>query len=109
MDITGSPACIVAADAADGGDQTPHLSTFSIFHKFQCALATYVQTMEVRDKRYVFAKMRDLPDVQPSSFLPKYGVTVGEFTTMTVLTPVARKSSSSTTSAPSEVRPSPGK
>jgi hypothetical protein len=60
---------------------------FGIHHAFNVACGQYVEGMQVRDKRCIYGTMRKEPPVHPDSFLPKYGMTVGEFTTFNVLAP----------------------
>lgn len=69
----------------------PSLTTYGIHHEFLAAFAQYVQSLQVRDKRSIYATMRADPPVTPNSFLPAYGTTVGEFTTFVVLSPAGRK------------------
>ena len=75
-------------------DEDLQTTTFSIHYAFQAALAAHVHGLQVKDKRSIFATMRRPPPVQPDSFLPHFGMTVGEFSTFNVLAPGVRKSSS---------------
>jgi len=70
-------------------------TTFAIHYDFQRALADHVHGLQVKDKRAIFATMRKAPKVQPDSFLPTFGMTVGEFATFNILAPGVRKPSGS--------------
>lgn len=48
------------------------------------ALSMYIQNMKVREKRHVFHIMRG-PGVTHDTFMPQYGITVGEFATWQIL------------------------
>ena len=95
QDTTAAAAASAAAAAAAGEAESAcaPATTFAIHFEFQRALADHVHALQVKDKRAIFATMRKAPKVQPDSFLPGFGMTVGEFATFNVLAPGVRKPS----------------
>ena len=68
-------------------DAVARPSTFAIHAEFMEAQARHALCMPVRHKRAMFALMRAQPPVEPHSFFPKHGATVGELATLHVLVP----------------------
>ena len=62
---------------------------YPVWKKYQCVYAS-VSRMTVRDKRRVFALMRE-EHVDCDTFLTEHGVTMGEFSMMHLLADHARK------------------
>ena len=58
--------------------------TFAPNHEYNLALAAVVADMSVRDKREIFAAMRQ-PNITPNTFLPRHGISIAELTVMQVL------------------------
>ena len=75
------------AGTANGSTNTSRPTNLGIYFTFIRACASSVGRMQVRHKRRIYNNMRKPPDMHPDSFLPKYGLTVGEFSTFDVLAP----------------------
>ena len=59
-------------------------STWACLHRYNCATYKLVQGLEVRDKRGMYAHMRE-GRPSPDMFFPEHGVSAGEFTVFKVL------------------------
>ncbi len=78
MDVTESPAVDTLA---------PKVCTvFGIHHGFVMQMAQYVETTGMGAKRCMFSAMRRQPEASADTFLPRYGLTVGEFASLLVMT-----------------------
>ncbi len=74
----------------------PPPTTYAIHHAFETVCAAAIGTMQVRDKRCIYNSMRRAPPMTVDSFLPVYGVTVGEFSVFNVLASTALAASTPT-------------
>jgi hypothetical protein len=86
--VPGPPAAPAVGTGPDAEDTAPvsvPVTTFGIFHQFMQALQQHVAGVQMGGKRCIYAVMRRGPDVGPDAFLPKYGITVGEFAALKVL------------------------
>lgn len=63
----------------------PPPTIYAIHHGFATVCACAIGNMKVRDKRCIYNSMRRAPPMTVDSFLPVYGVTVGEFSVFNVL------------------------
>jgi hypothetical protein len=66
-------------------------SAFAPAHWYNVAMAKYIHTLRVRDKRNIYVAMRQKPLVTADTFLPKFGVVIGEFAGWQVLNDKPRK------------------
>jgi hypothetical protein len=73
--------------------------TFAPYYEYTQALDARVREIGVRIKREIFAAMRQA-SVTPDTFLPKLGITMGEFTVWQVLLENPRLASARATASP---------
>lgn len=50
-----------------------------------CVLDLHVEALRVKDKRFIFQKMRTDPEMDHDTYLPAYGITAGEYAVWQVL------------------------
>jgi hypothetical protein len=80
-----------ADDDMDGcapalSDAAPAPTTvFGIYHGFMTRVADHVLSTGMGDKRCMYGAMRRDPPASPDTFLPKFGLTVGEIASLLVL------------------------
>ena len=74
----------VNSSAGDAASVVRRPSTYACLHRFNQCLYQLVQDLEVRDKRGMYAHMRE---GRPSGdlFFPVYGLSAGEFAVFKVL------------------------
>lgn len=78
----GAAAAVADADAAD---DSPHgLSQYPTWKK-TCCVRSAVLRMSVREKRRIFAMMRENPEYNEDSLLVEFGITLGDFCLMHIL------------------------
>lgn len=75
--------------------------TFAPNHEYNRAIAELVAGMSVRDKREIFAAMRQ-PNIAPDTFLPRHGISVAELTVMQVLSERPRPANGSAAASKSK-------
>ena len=60
-------------------------TVYGIYHGFLTQVADHVLSTGMGDKRCIYGAMRRDPPASPDTFLPKFGLTVGEIASLLVL------------------------
>ena len=55
------------------------------------SLFAFVKNMQVKDKRCLFTVLRNYDDIGVDTFLPAYGISMGDFCTFQILTEHSRR------------------
>jgi hypothetical protein len=88
MDFTpsGPPASDTSASELSGAELPAGSPTvYGIYHGFLTQVADHVMSTGMGDKRCMYGAMRRDPPASPDTFLPKFGLTVGEIASLLVL------------------------
>lgn len=73
------------------GETPTSLLPYPTWKKYRCVHAT-VARMSIREKRRIFALLRNHPWCSHHTLVPAYGVTLGDFCAMHILMEQTRKS-----------------
>ena len=67
------------------------MSASFVSWKKYIVLETHINTLRVKDKRYIFQLMRSFDGMSHDTFFPEYGITAGEFSMFQVIVESVRK------------------
>lgn len=58
--------------------------TYPTWQKY-LVLSSFVERLRVKDKRLIFCTLRKTENIGDDHFIPQYGITIGEFSTWSIL------------------------